>query len=71
MSAYHHKSAGRVERGNRTLRKDLNRMKGPLKSKLSKVTNNYNNKCHRAIRMSPNEAVMLENKIKFSKRLKI
>src|SRR5699024_5701988 len=49
ISPYHHKSAGRIERVMRTLRTDLNKKKGPVITKLKVVTDEYNNKVHRAI----------------------
>lgn len=71
VSAYHHKSAGRVERVNQSLRNDLNKTKGPLKSKLITVTDAYNNKHHRAIGMSPNEALLDENYDRVRKSINI
>ncbi|KAI5163519.1 hypothetical protein NEAUS03_2335 [Nematocida ausubeli] len=54
---YYHEGTGRVERLIRTLRDGLNRTKGPLRKKLGQVTKAYNNTVHRAIGMSPMQAM--------------
>ncbi|KAI5169303.1 hypothetical protein NEIRO02_2656, partial [Nematocida sp. AWRm79] len=60
--AYRHQGTGRVERVNRTLRVALNKRPGYLRAKLASITNNYNeNMIHRAINMTPNEALNPEN----------
>jgi transposase InsO family protein len=58
---YYHKSNGRVERVNRTLRTANKKTKGCVKRILSKIINNYNNLYHRGIGMAPNEAIKTEN----------
>lgn len=55
--AYYHKGSGRVERAIRTLRNSLNKTKGMLKVKLETITQAYNKTFHRAIKMSPEEAI--------------
>jgi hypothetical protein len=59
---YYHKSNGRVERVNRTIRTALKKSGGTPKAKLNKIIENYNNCYHRALRMSPNDAVQNKNK---------
>ena len=65
---YYHKSNGRVERANRTLREALKKTSGPVRVKLSKVVDNYNNIRHRGVGMTPNEATIKENweKVRFN-----
>ena len=58
---HYHQGNGRVERVIRTIRNMLKRTQGPLKVKLSKVINAYNNSKHRGIGMSPNKALIKEN----------
>ena len=58
---YYHESNGRVERANRTIRNALRKEKGPIRAKLPKVLDTYNNMEHRGIGTSPNEAVKEEN----------
>ena len=59
---YYHASNGRVERVNRTIRDAIKKVKGILKVKLKKITNNYNNSFHRGIKMTPNEALFEKNR---------
>lgn len=58
---YYHQGTGRVERVIQTLRKALNKTKGALRAKLSRVTRQYNRTVHRAIGMSPDQALQEEN----------
>lgn len=51
---YYHQSNGRIERANRTIRTALKKINGMLRTKLSKVLENYNSMKHRGIEMSPN-----------------
>lgn len=58
---YYSKGSGRVERAIRTLRTALNKTAGTLRLKLQKVVDGYNQSIHRAISISPNEAVSESN----------
>ncbi|KAG0424170.1 hypothetical protein DMUE_6105 [Dictyocoela muelleri] len=58
---YYHKSNGRIERENRTIREALRHEKRSAKFVLKDVIANYNNSIHRGIGMSPNEALNSEN----------
>jgi hypothetical protein len=58
---YYHRSNGRIERVNRTIREAIKRTKGSLKQNFTAILANYNNSFHRAIGMSPNEAMCEEN----------
>ncbi|KAG0439176.1 putative uncharacterized transposon-derived protein F54H12.3 [Dictyocoela muelleri] len=58
---YYHKSNGRIERANRTIRDALRHEKRSAKFVLKGVMANYNNSIHRGIGMSPNEALNSEN----------
>lgn len=58
---YYHQGTGRVERVIQTLRRALNRTRGTLKSKLGRVTAQYNQTVHRALGMSPRQALCPEN----------
>ncbi|KAI5164558.1 hypothetical protein NEAUS03_2518, partial [Nematocida ausubeli] len=60
--AYRHQGTGRVERVNRTLRAALNRRPEYLRIKLASITKTYNDKMiHRALNMTPNQALLPEN----------
>ena len=61
---YYHQGNGRIERANRTIRTALKKTPGLLRIKLKKVIDNYNDIRHRAIGMSPNEALKPENREK-------
>ncbi|KAI5168050.1 hypothetical protein NEIRO03_0077 [Nematocida sp. AWRm78] len=54
--AYYHEGTGRIERLIQTVRKSLNRTRGPLRKKLQGVLHGYNHTHHRAVGMSPTEA---------------
>jgi IS30 family transposase len=54
---YYHKSNGRVERANRTIRNALRKTSNQTKTTLSKVVENYNNIVHRGVGFCPNEAM--------------
>jgi hypothetical protein len=58
---YYHQSNGRIERANRTIRNAIRKSKGSLKKNLKRIIENYNNLEHRALGMSPNEAIKKEN----------
>jgi hypothetical protein len=58
---YYHKSNGRVERANRTVRNAIRKTKGSTKVKLSRIVENYNSMVHRGTGFSPNDAVKREN----------
>lgn len=58
---YYPESNGQVERLNRTIKAALGKTKGSLKAKLGKVVDAYNGTRHRAVGMSPNEAIKEEN----------
>lgn len=58
---YYHKSNGRVERVNRTIREAIRKSKGPVKKNLKLLIENYNGMVHRGIGMSPKNAIMREN----------
>ena len=58
---YYHKSNGRIERVNRTIRNALRKTPGAITKVLMKVVDNYNAMVHRGIGMSPNEALRREN----------
>lgn len=71
---YYKKSNGRVERANRTIRNALKKSKGPTKMNIKRIVYNYNNIPHRAIGMSPNDAMnplnwerVAEHTLKYSK----
>ncbi|KAI5168284.1 hypothetical protein NEIRO03_2560 [Nematocida sp. AWRm78] len=55
--AYYHQGTGRIKRLIQTLRKALNRTKGPLRVKLGSVVKGYNRTVHRAIGTSPEMAM--------------
>jgi acetyl/propionyl-CoA carboxylase alpha subunit len=59
--AYYHKSNGRVERANRTIRNAIRKTGKPVKIALKRIIENYNNMTHRGIGMSPNSAMLKEN----------
>lgn len=61
---YYHANNGRVERMNRTIRNAMKKTKGVKKIELAKIIRNYNNILHRGIGMSPNDAMLPENKLK-------
>ncbi|KAG0437216.1 hypothetical protein DMUE_3813 [Dictyocoela muelleri] len=54
---YYHKSNGRIERANRTIRDALRHVKKSTKFILKKVIENYNILIYRGIGMSPNETL--------------
>lgn len=58
---YYHKSNGRIERANQTIRRAINKTKGKLKDKMDKIIENYNKLEHRAVGMSPNDAIKENN----------
>ncbi|KAI5183164.1 hypothetical protein NEIRO03_0786 [Nematocida sp. AWRm78] len=55
--AYYYQGTGRIKRLIQTLRKALNRTKGPLRAKLGSVVKGYNRTVHRAIGTSPEMAL--------------
>ncbi|KAG0441846.1 putative uncharacterized transposon-derived protein F54H12.3 [Dictyocoela muelleri] len=57
---YYHASNGRIERLNRTIRTALKKVKG--KGKLKKIVDAYNSTIHRGIGISPDKAILIENK---------
>lgn len=61
---YYHKSNGRVERVNRTLRTALSKTDGSVKTKLKRIIERYNITYHRGIGMCQKEALLEENFIK-------
>lgn len=65
---FYHQSNGRIERVNRTIRNALKKTPGSVKQKLAKIVENYNNLKHRALGMSPNDALKPENYDKIKKR---
>ncbi|KAG0420324.1 Gag-Pol polyprotein, partial [Dictyocoela roeselum] len=58
---YYHKSNGRIERANRTIRDALKHEKRPTKIVMKDVIENYNNSFHRGLGISPNEALNIKN----------
>lgn len=66
---YYHKSNGRIERANRTIRNAIRKTKGDLKDNLSVIIENYNNILHRALGTTPNEALRPENRERINKRI--
>lgn len=58
---YFHKSNGRIERANRTIRNAFRRTKGLAKMSLTVILKNYNNKKHGAKGISPIVAEKKEN----------
>ncbi|MGL5692012.1 MAG: RNase H-like domain-containing protein, partial [Bacteroidales bacterium] len=61
---YYHESNGRIERANRTIREMLKKSKGLLKVRLGKAISTYNKVRHRGIGMSPDQAMLPENRNK-------
>ncbi|KAG0441136.1 Pro-Pol polyprotein [Dictyocoela muelleri] len=69
---YYHQSNGRVERANRTIRKGLKKEKGNMKDRLKKVVDVYNDEViHRAIKMTPKEALKIDNRDLVIKNMEI
>ncbi|KAG0417737.1 putative uncharacterized transposon-derived protein F54H12.3 [Dictyocoela roeselum] len=58
---YFHEENEPIERVNRTLRNALNKEKGKIKERITRILDNYNTKIHRGVGMSPNEAILNEN----------
>ncbi|KAG0432949.1 Retrovirus-related Pol polyprotein from transposon 17.6 [Dictyocoela muelleri] len=75
---YYHRSNGRIERANRTIRNTLKHTIGSTRKILDSILSNYNNSVYRGIGMAPNQASLHENhikiikfQIKYSKEFKI
>lgn len=58
---HYHPSNGRIERANRTIRNAFRKTKGSHKRNLNDILNTYNNSYHRAIGMTPNNALNERN----------
>ena len=58
---HYHQANGRVERVIRTIRDMLKRTPGPVKTKLSKIIDAYNDAKHHGIGMSPNKGLLIIN----------
>lgn len=50
---YYHAANGRIERAERTMRRAINRLKGPLRNKLKRALQSYNNCINRGIDTTP------------------
>lgn len=62
VTPYYHQGNGRIERANRTIRDALRKSKGLLRVNLKRIINRYNETEHRALGMSPKEAMKGENR---------